>query len=57
MSWYDDLTEGDVEEFFGKYGDSTVAVHDLGYGCTLECTVEDLYHIFKKRMELENNSE
>jgi len=42
-----------VADFFEKYGRETVAVHDLGYDCSLEVSVDDLYDMFKARLRLE----
>ena len=49
----DDLTIGDVEEFFTKYGEDEVANHDLGYGCDQPISIDDLYEMFRARMRLE----
>ena len=42
-----------VDDFFEKHGRDTVAEHDLGYDCSTELTVNDLYDMFVLRMHIE----
>ena len=53
MSYYDDITEADVQDFFEQFELDTAVTHDLGYGCSKECTVEELYQMFKARLRME----
>ena len=46
----DQPTINDIRDFFDINGDEVVTTRDLGYGCSIDITVEELFQMFLGRM-------
>jgi hypothetical protein len=46
-----------VDKFFEENRLETVFGRDLGYDCSIDITLEEMYQMFKLRMKLENEND
>ena len=57
--WWDEEDEQEpteeeqVEEFFQKFGYETIIRKDLGYDCSADVTVDELYRMIMLRLKFE----